>query len=351
MLVTLKTLQQQTFKIDIDPDETVKALKEKIESEKGKDAFPVAGQKLIYAGKILNDDTALKEYKIDEKNFVVVMVTKPKAVTTPAPATTQQSNPATTTTVSSSTAPAVAQAPAPAPALAPTPSPASVTPAPTTASSEPAPASATQPEKPAEKPAETPVATSPTATDSTSGDSSRSNLFEDATSALVTGQSYENMVTEIMSMGYEREQVIAALRASFNNPDRAVEYLLMGIPGDRDSQAVVDTPPAVSTGAPPSSVAAAAATTTASTTTASPGGHPLEFLRNQPQFQQMRQIIQQNPSLLPALLQQIGRENPQLLQLKALGFPEGLVIQAYFACEKNENLAANFLLQQNFDED
>ncbi|XP_030680962.1 UV excision repair protein RAD23 homolog B [Nomascus leucogenys] len=409
MQVTLKTLQQQTFKIDIDPEETVKALKEKIESEKGKDAFPVAGQKLIYAGKILNDDTALKEYKIDEKNFVVVMVTKPKAVSTPAPATTQQSAPASTTAVTSSTATTVAQAPTPVPALAPTSTPASITPASVTASSEPAPASATKQEKPAEKPAETPVATSPTATDSTSGDSSRSNLFEDATSALVTGQSYENMVTEIMSMGYEREQVIAALRASFNNPDRAVEYLLMGIPGDRESQAVVDPPQAASTGAPQSSaVAAAAATTTATTTTTSSGGHPLEFLRNQPQFQQMRQIIQQNPSLLPALLQQIGRENPQLLQqisqhqehfiqmlnepvqeaggqgggggggsggiaeagsghmnyiqvtpqekeaierLKALGFPEGLVIQAYFACEKNENLAANFLLQQNFDED
>ncbi|XP_055973180.1 UV excision repair protein RAD23 homolog B [Sorex fumeus] len=417
MQVTLKTLQQQTFKIDIDPDETVKALKEKIESEKGKDAFPVAGQKLIYAGKILNDETALKEYKIDEKNFVVVMVTKPKAVTTPAPAppTAQQSNPATTTTttttttVSSPAAPPVAQPSTPTSALAPTPTPASITPASTTASSEPTSASATKQEKPAEKPAETPVvATTPTATDSTSGDSSRSNLFEDATSALVTGQSYENMVTEIMSMGYEREQVIAALRASFNNPDRAVEYLLMGIPGDRESQAVVDPAPAASTVAPQSSVAAAAATTTATTTTSSSGGHPLEFLRNQPQFQQMRQIIQQNPSLLPALLQQIGRENPQLLQqisqhqehfiqmlnepvqeaggqgggsgsgsagiaeagsghmnyiqvtpqekeaierLKALGFPEGLVIQAYFACEKNENLAANFLLQQNFDED
>ncbi|NWS50385.1 RD23A protein, partial [Probosciger aterrimus] len=128
------------------------------------------------------------------------------------------------------------------------------------------------------------------------------------------------------------------------------------------------------------------------------GENPLEFLREQPQFQNMRQVIQQNPALLPALLQQLGQENPQLLQqisqhqeqfiqmlneplgelgevegemgaigdespqmsyiqvtpqekeaierLKALGFPEGLVIQAYFACEKNENLAANFLLSQ-----
>ncbi|XP_061488918.1 UV excision repair protein RAD23 homolog B isoform X1 [Rhineura floridana] len=424
MQITLKTLQQQTFKIDIDPEETVKALKEKIESEKGKDAFPVAGQKLIYAGKILNDDTALKEYKIDEKNFVVVMVTKPKAAAASAPSqtTTQQSND-TTTTVSSSTIAAAAPKPTPVPASAPAPAPVSApapaAPTPAAVASEPAPISAPVEEKPADKPVETTAATSPTSTDSTTGDTSRSNLFEDATSALVTGQSYENMVTEIMSMGYEREQVIAALRASFNNPDRAVEYLLMGIPGDRESQGMADPPQAASTGASPSSAVAAAAaatttTTTTTTTTSSTGGHPLEFLRNQPQFQQMRQIIQQNPSLLPALLQQIGRENPQLLQsshapqqisqhqehfiqmlnepvqesgqggggsggggggvaeagsrhmnyiqvtpqekeaierLKALGFPEGLVIQAYFACEKNENLAANFLLQQNFDED
>ena len=167
MQVTLKTLQPQTltFKVDIDPEETVKALKEKTESEKGKDASLVAGQILIYAGKILNDDTALKEYKIDEKNSVVVMVTKPKAVSTPALAATQQSAPASTTAVTCSTTTTVAQAPTPVPALAPTSTPASITPASATASSEPAPASAAKQEKPAEKPAETPVATSPTATD------------------------------------------------------------------------------------------------------------------------------------------------------------------------------------------
>ncbi|XP_065517770.1 UV excision repair protein RAD23 homolog B [Lathamus discolor] len=401
MQITLKTLQQQTFRIDIDPEQTVKELKEKIESERGKDAFPVAGQKLIYAGKILNDDTALKEYKIDEKNFVVVMVTKAKAAT----GATQQSN-ATTGTSSMTAAPTPVTAPLPD--AAPVPAPVPLPPAPDVVACESEPVSDPKEEKLAEELSEAPAAVSPSSTDSTTGDTSRSNLFEDAISALVTGQSYENMVTEIMSMGYEREQVIAALRASFNNPDRAVEYLLMGIP--RDNQAAAEPPPpAASSGASQSS-AVAAAVATIPTTTGSLGGHPLEFLRNQPQFQQMRQIIQQNPSLLPALLQQIGRENPQLLQqisqhqehfihmlnepvlesrqglsgsddgastgglaeagnghmnyiqvtpqekeaierLKALGFPEGLVIQAYFACEKNENLAANFLLQQNFDED
>lgn len=42
------------------------------EGTEGEDNFPVSGQKLIYAGKILQDDTPIK----DEKNFVVVMVSK-----------------------------------------------------------------------------------------------------------------------------------------------------------------------------------------------------------------------------------------------------------------------------------
>lgn len=103
MLITLKTLQQQTFKIDIDEEETVKTLKEKIEQEKGKDHFSVSELKLIYAGKILSDDTAIKEYKINEKNFVVVMVTKTKTASA-AP------QPSPTTSAPSTTAPAAPSA-------------------------------------------------------------------------------------------------------------------------------------------------------------------------------------------------------------------------------------------------
>ena len=135
--------------------------------------------------------------------------------------------------------------------------------------------------------------------------------------------------------------------------------------------------------------------------------NPLAFLRESKMFQQIRALIQQYPHMLSTMLEQIGQSNPQLLQiisqnqetfirminedeaggmigvspqdrealerLKALGFPEHLVVQvwffhqlnssiglflsvltfylqAYFACEKNENLAANFLLSQDFDD-
>ncbi|XP_076614000.1 UV excision repair protein RAD23 homolog B [Chaetodon auriga] len=390
MQITLKTLQQQTFKIDIDEEETVKTLKEKIEEEKGKDHFSVSGLKLIYAGKILNDDTALKEYKINEKNFVVVMVTKAKTAS-------------------------AAPQPSPAASAPSTTAPAAAAPA-TSSGSDNATERVSTDDKPQERPS--PTAEPATTPVGSSEASTNTNLIDEAVSTLVTGPSYDAMVNEMMLMGYDREQVVAALRASFNNPDRAVEYLLTGIPGRDQSHAT--GPDAV---APPVSgavtpAAAASGISIPASTGSSPsagGGNPLSFLRNQPQFQVMRQLIQQNAALLPALLQEIGRENPELLQeisnhqeqfiqmlnepnpeavpgsgggggaggaggaggmagdapggshmsyiqvtpqekeaierLKALGFPEGLVIQAYFACEKNENLAANFLLQQNFDDD
>jgi UV excision repair protein RAD23 len=123
------------------------------------------------------------------------------------------------------------------------------------------------------------------------------------------------------------------------------------------------------------------------------GGGNLDFLRNNAQFQQLRQIVQQQPQMLEPILQQVGAGNPQLAQMIAsrpdeflqllaedhdedaalppgaqsisvteeereaierlcrLGFERDLVIQAYFACDKNEELAANFLFDQPDDDE
>lgn len=43
----------------------------------------------------------------------------------------------------------------------------------------------------------------------------------------------------------------------------------------------------------------------------------LEFLRNNAQFQQLRQVVQQQPGMLEPILQQLGASNPQLAALIA----------------------------------
>lgn len=45
------------------------------------------------------------------------------------------------------------------------------------------------------------------------------------------------------------------------------------------------------------------------------GNADFSQLRNTPHFQQLRQLVQSNPSLLQPLLQQLGQSNPELLRM------------------------------------
>lgn len=237
------------------------------------------------------------------------------------------------------------------------------------------------------------------------------------------------------------------MRAAFFNPDRAVEYLLTGIPeGVGQQQQQAPAAPRAASGQPAQTTPATGGTAGA-TEAAAPGGDEpvnlfdaaaqrgtgggagagagartsaaagagaggqgtaaLDFLRDNPQFQQLRQVVQQQPQMLEPILQQVAAGNPQLaqaitqnpeqfmqllaeeggddealppgaqqiavteeereaiervspprnvycamgaklisIQLCRLGFDRDMVIQAYFACDKNEELAANFLFDQ-----
>lgn len=102
-------------------------------------------------------------------------------------------------------------------------------------------------------------------------------------------------------MGYSREMVERALRASFNNPDRAVEYLLSGIPDSNLEE--LNNPVASAAGALGDESAGAGNINIPASNEGN--ADPLAFLRSQPQFHQMRNLIHQNPELLNAALQQV----------------------------------------------
>ena len=87
-------------------------------------------------------------------------------------------------------------------------------------------------------------------------------------------------------MGFPRDQCIAALRAAFNNSDRAVEYLLNGIPVGYAEGGQAPRPSALPA--------------------------QLQALSSLPQFDLIRQAVQQDPSALQTLLAQLAQSSPEL---------------------------------------
>ncbi|KAJ2512607.1 UV excision repair protein rad23 [Coemansia sp. RSA 1939] len=439
MKLTLKTLQQKSFDVEVDASNTIREVKEKVESSQG---FSADAQKLIYLGRILDDKKTVDEEKISEKDFIVVMIVKPKAAkakaeeaATPAPsgsAKVAPAAPAAQRTTSASVASGAAEPATPSPA-----------------------ARTAQQQQQQQQQLQT------------AGDGSQQRDSESSTggsaglgqSSFLAGEQYETAVTNMMEMGYSRDQCVKAMRASFNNPDRAVEYLISGIPeaalrmadeadarnqqhqqqqasqnegeGAEQEQQASDTEPtsASASGERQTSQAAPASRASrnlfqqAEQQAASgqqqqqqqqqqgAGRIDLEVLRQSPQFRQLQMLVRENPQMLSQVLAELAAQQPQLAvlirnnqaeflrmlmegvysddgmaemmqeaqlaegegddgdgddgvqyirvtqeekeaieRLEALGFPHGVVVQAYFACDKNEELAANYLFEHGHED-
>lgn len=369
MKLTVKTLKGSHFEIRVQPSDTIMAVKKNIEDVQGKDNYPCGQQLLIHNGKVLKDESTLLENNVSEDGFLVVMLSKSK--TTSSSGTTSAQQPAT---VPNPTTP---------PEVVP----------------------------PSQAPKDV-VSASDAATASIPTDE-----YSQAASNLVAGNNLEQTIQQIMDMGggsWDKETVTRALRAAYNNPERAVDYLYSGIP----ETAEVAVP--VARGGVSSAAGTTAAPTAAPTAPSSgaPNSAPLnlfpqenvgggagagaglgslDFLRNNQQFQALRSMVQANPQILQPMLQELGKQNPQLLRsiqehdqeflqlinepvdgsdgdmfdqaeqeiphtvsvtpeeqevierLEAMGFDRALVIEAFLACDRNEELAANYLLEHAGD--
>ncbi|TVU09495.1 hypothetical protein EJB05_42971 [Eragrostis curvula] len=384
MKVSVKTLKGSSFEIEVEATNKVADVKKVIENVQGQSVYPADQQVLIHQGKVLTDDTTLEENKVLENNFLVIMLRQNKGSSSAARASFKEpSNQAPPTqTVSASP---TSQAPA-----------------------------ASAPTVPVSAPAPTATASPASAV----AVSTEADSYGQAASNLVAGSNLEATIQSILEMGggtWDRDTVLRALRAAFNNPERAVEYLYSGIP----EQMEVPAPPPSSQ---PANPAQASQPSQAAIPSSGPNASPLDLfpqalpnasanagagnldvLRNNTQFQSLLALVQANPAILQPLLQELGKQNPQIMQLiqenqeeflrlinepvdadeenemnlldqiadgvqaptieitpeedeailrlQAMGFDRAVVLEVFFACNKNEQLAANYLLDHMNDFD
>eukprot|EP01025_Chloroclados_australasicus_P064603 TRINITY_DN864_c0_g1_i4.p2 TRINITY_DN864_c0_g1~~TRINITY_DN864_c0_g1_i4.p2 ORF type:complete len:390 (-),score=75.42 TRINITY_DN864_c0_g1_i4:453-1622(-) len=389
MKLTIRTVRGESFEVEVEIHETAGSVKQKIDEVKSGEGFEVANQVLVFKGQILKDDVVLETLDIKEKDFMVVTVSKQKKQ--PQKPTVQDVKP-------------------------------------------PEPIQVEEEKQPQASTEEQPQAASDQGAVA-GGSSSDAQTYSSAASALARGSELETAIKNICEMGFEVEEVKKAMRAAFNNPERAVEYLMNGIPEGLEQQAapqpVQGTPvvqqdtqqqqpqqpqqppqqqtyqqqPSVGPNAQPLDLFAQSGGQGSNPAAGAVGGAgSLDFLRNNPQFQMIRTLVRTNPAVLEHVLAELGKHNPQLLQtinahqqeflqlineqptqdeqavmqqmeqdvlqqlqdavqgqlsaedeaavtrLQQLGFDRNQCVEAYLACDKNEELAANYLLENALED-
>ena len=308
MKLILKNLKQVQYLVEIESEKkTVKDLKNEIEKVHGFDSNLM---KLLHNGRVLEDSKTLEEYQIKDENVIIMMNNKPKVKPNPQPS--EQPKPASEKKEGSEK-------------------------------------KEEQPKKEEEKPK----------------------------------QNYSEQINSLVDMGYEREKVEKAINASKGNVDLAIEYLTSGnipesSPNNQNNQQ--------------------------NQSNNNSSNLPLELRRNaslmkiicRDQPEKIINILNTLKEKRPALLNKIkehqeefknllispitqedidtfklldqdirglggaGGRRPGQVQirltpeeaeavkrLKDLGdFSQSEVLQAYLACDKNEELAANYLFEQ-----
>jgi len=65
--IFIKVSSQETFTLEVDSNDFIRNLKNKIEDKKG---FPVETQRISYGGKELNDDRTVRDYNIQNQSIL-----------------------------------------------------------------------------------------------------------------------------------------------------------------------------------------------------------------------------------------------------------------------------------------
>jgi len=251
MKIQIKTLKSKKYELEVKADETVLEIKEKIEKELGLGEAP--RMSLIHHGKILKNEQTGDDAGFKENDFVVLMVKKKKRKRK----NKIQATPQATATASSTATTAQSTA---------------VT-------------------------SESKDATTNSA--STTDNPVAAENAPNGANAFVMGNQLNAAVENLVAMGFPEAEVQRAMRAAFNNPERAAEYLISGIPQNiaPPAQAAVNRPPA--------SQAAAVQPAAANNQPPAAGMPPQNV---------MRQLMAQNPETMAMVLQHIMRNQPELFR-------------------------------------